>query len=211
MKKLFLTTALLALIASPAIAASVTGELRVGSDKGKSPTEYVLDYQAPFFQIFPNLNYGVELATKQQPASGSVASKAVARVGVDLPKVLGFNVGGNVQLGRDLEASTSTTALVNKVNVTSVKGGDYNLYGAEAKVSRELVSGITGDVGYRYRNGFEGKGLNNQETRLNAGLSYEILPSYNVGVEYYRYSRDINTAGGTKLFSQVAFKAGHSF
>ena len=123
MKKLFLTTALLALIASPAIAASVTGELRVGSDKGKSPTEYVLDYQAPFFQIFPNLNYGVELATKQQPASGSIASKAVARVGVDLPKVLGFNVGGNVQLGRglgrDLEIASNTV----------VKGRDYNLYG----------------------------------------------------------------------------------
>ena len=211
MKKLFLTTALLALIASPAVAATVTAELRAGADKGKSPREYVLDYQAPFFQVFPNLNYGVELATKQQPANGSVASKAVARVGVDLPTVLGFNVGGNVQLGRNLEASTSTTALVNKVNVTTIKGGDYNLYGAEVKVSRDLVAGITGDVGYRFRNGFASKGLDNQETRLNAGLSYEVLPSYNVGVEYYRYSRDINPATGTKLFSQVAFKVGHSF
>lgn len=207
MKKLFLTTALLALIASPAVAATVTAELRAGADGGKSPLEYKLDYQAPFFQVFPNLNYGVELTTKQQPNNGTVASKAVARVGVDLPTVLGFNVGGNVQLGRNLEAATSSVVANNAV----IKGGDYNLYGAEVNVSRALVAGITGDVGYRYRNGIESKGLDNQETRLNAGLSYEILPSYKIGVEYYRYSRAINPATGTKLFSQVALKLGHSF
>jgi len=207
MKKLFLTTALLALIASPAVAATVTAELRAGADGGKSPLEYKLDYQAPFFQVFPNLNYGVELATKQQPNNGTVASKAVARVGVDLPTVLGFNVGGNVQLGRNLEAATSSVV----ANKAVIKGGDYNLYGAEVNVSRALVAGITGDVGYRYRNGIESKGLDNQETRLNAGLSYEILPSYKIGVEYYRYSRAINPATGTKLFSQVALKLGHSF
>ena len=207
MKKLFLTTALLALIASPAVAATVTAELRAGADGGKSPLEYKLDYQAPFFQVFPNLNYGVELTTKQQPNNGTVASKAVARVGVDLPTVLGFNVGGNVQLGRNLEAATSSVVANNAV----IKGGDYNLYGADVNVSRALVAGITGDVGYRYRNGIESKGLDNQETRLNAGLSYEILPSYKIGVEYYRYSRAINPATGTKLFSQVALKLGHSF
>jgi|APGre2960657423_1045063.scaffolds.fasta_scaffold06649_5 opacity protein-like surface antigen len=207
MKKLFLTTALLALIASPAVAATVTAELRAGADGGKSPLEYKLDYQAPFFQVFPNLNYGVELTTKQQPNNGTVASKAVARVGVDLPTVLGFNVGGNVQLGRNLEAATSSVV----ANKAVIKGGDYNLYGAEVNVSRALVAGITGDVGYRFRNGIESKGLDNQETRLNAGLSYEILPSYKIGVEYYRYSRAINPATGTKLFSQVALKLGHSF
>ena len=207
MKKLFLTTALLALIASPAVAATVTAELRAGADGGKSPLEYKLDYQAPFFQVFPNLNYGVELTTKQQPNNGTVASKAVARVGVDLPTVLGFNVGGNVQLGRNLEAATSSVV----ANKAVIKGGDYNLYGAEVNVSRALVAGITGDVGYRYRNGIESKGLDNQETRLNAGLSYEILPSYKIGVEYYRYSSAINPATGTKLFSQVALKLGHSF
>lgn len=207
MKKLFLTTALLALIASPAVAATVTAELRAGADGGKSPLEYKLDYQAPFFQVFPNLNYGVELTTKQQPNNGTVASKAVARVGVDLPTVLGFNVGGNVQLGRNLEAATSSVV----ANKAVIKGGDYNLYGAEVNVSRALVAGITGDVGYRYRNGIESKGLDNQETRLNAGLSYEILPSYKIGVEYYRYSRAINPATGTKLFSQVALKLSHSF
>jgi opacity protein-like surface antigen len=207
MKKLFLTTALLALIASPAVAATVTAELRAGADKGKSPLEYKLDYQAPFFQVFPNLNYGVELATRQQPNNGTVASYAVGRVGVDLPTVLGFNVGGNVQLGRNLEAATSSVV----ANKAVIKGGDYNLYGAEVNVSRALVAGITGDVGYRFRNGFESKGLDNQETRLNAGLSYEILPSYNVGVEYYRYSHDINPATGTKFYSQVALKLGHSF
>lgn len=207
MKKLFLTTALLALIASPAVAATVTAELRAGADGGKSPLEYKLDYQAPFFQVFPNLNYGVELTTKQQPNNGTVASRAVARVGVDLPTVLGFNVGGNVQLGRNLEAATSSVV----ANKAVIKGGDYNLYGAEVNVSRALVAGITGDVGYRYRNGIESKGLDNQETRLNAGLSYEILPSYKIGVEYYRYSSAINPATGTKLFSQVALKLGHSF
>jgi opacity protein-like surface antigen len=207
MKKLFLTTALLALIASPAVAATVTAELRAGADGGKSPLEYKLDYQAPFFQVFPNLNYGVELTTKQQPNNGTVASRAVARVGVDLPTVLGFNVGGNVQLGRNLEAATSSVV----ANKAVIKGGDYNLYGAEVNVSRALVAGITGDVGYRFRNGIESKGLDNQETRLNAGLSYEILPSYKIGVEYYRYSRAINPATGTKLFSQVALKLGHSF
>jgi len=207
MKKLFLTTALLALIASPAVAATVTAELRAGADGGKSPLEYKLDYQAPFFKVFPNLNYGVELATRQQPNNGTVASYAVGRVGVDLPTVLGFNVGGNVQLGRNLEAATSSVV----ANKTVIKGGDYNLYGAEVNVSRALVAGITGDVGYRYRNGIESKGLDNQETRLNAGLSYEILPSYKIGVEYYRYSRAINPATGTKLFSQVALKLGHSF
>ena len=207
MKKLFLTTALLALIASPAVAATVTAELRAGADGGKSPLEYKLDYQAPFFKVFPNLNYGVELATRQQPNDGTVASYAVGRVGVDLPTVLGFNVGGNVQLGRNLEASTSSVV----ANKAVIKGGDYNLYGAEVTVSRALVAGITGDVGYRFRNGFESKGLDNQETRLNAGLSYEILPSYNVGVEYYRYSHDINPATGTKFYSQVALKLGHSF
>ena len=207
MKKLFLTTALLALIASPAVAATVTAELRAGADGGKSPLEYRLDYQAPFFQVFPNLNYGVELATRQQPNDGTVASYAVGRVGVDLPTVLGFNVGGNVQLGRNLEAATSSVV----ANKAVIKGGDYNLYGAEVTVSRALVAGITGDVGYRFRNGFESKGLDNQETRLNAGLSYEILPSYKIGVEYYRYSRAINPATGTKLFSQVALKLGHSF
>ena len=207
MKKLFLTTALLALIASPAVAATVTAELRTGAEGGKSPLEYKLDYQAPFFQVFPNLNYGVELTTKQQPNNGTVASRAVARVGVDLPTVLGFNVGGNVQLGRNLEAATSSVV----ANKAVIKGGDYNLYGAEVNVSRALVAGITGDVGYRYRNGIESKGLDNQETRLNAGLSYESLPSYKIGVEYYRYSRAINPATGTKLFSQVALKLGHSF
>ena len=207
MKKLFLTTALLALIASPAVAATVTAELRAGADGGKSPLEYKLDYQAPFFQVFPNLNYGVELTTKQQPNIGTVASKAVARVGVDLNTVLGFNVVANVQLVLNLEAATSSVV----ANKAVIKGGDYNLYGAEVNVSRALVAGITGDVGYRFRNGIESKGLDNQETRLNAGLSYEILPSYKIGVEYYRYSRAINPATGTKLFSQVALKLGHSF
>ena len=209
MKKLFLTTALLALIASPVLAAdnTVSSEYRMGTGKGAQPSEYVLDYQAPFFQIFPNLNYGIESAVKQQPHNGADVAKLVGRVGVSMPAALGFTLNGNVQLGKDLEASTSSVV----AGKTVVKGGDYNLYGAQVGVSRDLFAGVKADAGYRYRNGIESKGLDNQETRLNAGLSYELLPSWNAGVEYYRYSNEANPIQKTALAEQVAFKVSHSF
>lgn len=192
---------------TPALAADsvVSAEYRIGTGKGPQASQYVLDYQAPFFQVFPNLNYGVGVETKQQPNDGANTTKLGGRVGIALPEILGVTLGGNVQLGKALEASTSSVV----AGKTVVKGGDYNWYGVELKASRPLIAGFSVDTAYRYRDGFEHRGFNNQETRVAIGVSYEILPSWNAGVEYYRYTQGANPVKSNALFSQIGVKVKH--
>jgi opacity protein-like surface antigen len=196
MKKFLMTTTLLALVTSPAVAAdnTVTAEYRTGFGPSAHSSEYVLDYQAPFFQVFPNLNYGVEVATKD--GIDDTNSTVAGRVGLSAPMPFQVKLNGNVQLGKQFGESELR--------------GNYNFYGIQANLSRDLLGGFTGDFGYRYRNGFSTVG-NTQEGRMNIGVSHEILPSWNAGVEYFRYSTEFSPVQKLPREEQFAFRISHSF
>lgn len=175
-----------ALVATPALAGTLQGEVRFGDVRGgRAPdsTEYRVQYDAPLNSF---LNYGLELQVKQGNNEGALGSKVSAKVGPALPEVLGFSTAAYGEVGRSL-----------------AQGNNFEFWGAGVKVRRQLIGPVSVNVGYRHRQGFNRIDRLNEE-RLNGGLALDIGSGNSVGVSYYRTT-------GTVRVDQIGVGINHKF
>lgn len=182
MKKsiLTLTAVALATVATPAMADSLTAEVRLGDVRNGKPnsTEYRVEYWAPLNSA---LNYGAELQVKQRTNEGPLKATISAKAGPALPTVLGMNVAAYGELGQTL--SEEVTTKVGTRNV--VTGGNHEFWGAAVKVGRQLYGPLSVTAGYRHREGFKAaSGIN--EERLLGGLTLALGDKNAVNATYYR-------------------------
>lgn len=170
MKKsiLTLTAVALAAAATPAVAGTLSAEVRFADVRnGNKPdsTEYKVEYWAP---LNSGLNYGAELQVKQRNGAGALDSKVSVKAGPNLPEVLGLHVAAYGELGRSFKV-----------------GNNSEFWGAGVKVGRQLYGPVSVTAGYRHRQGFEAADLLNEE-RLHGGLALDIGSGNAVGATYYR-------------------------
>jgi hypothetical protein len=178
--------ALSAIVASPAMAGTLSAEVRFGDVRGgQAPdsTEYKVEYTAPLNSF---LNYGVELATKQGDDEGPVGSKVSARVGPRLPTVLGFRTEAYGEIGENLR-----------------ENNNFEFWGAGVKTRHQLYGPVSLSVGYRHREAFQAT-ERMTENRLDAGLAFDIGSGNSVGAKYYRTT-------GTSRHDAVGVVLSHSF
>ena len=98
--------ALSAVAATPALAGSITAEVRFADVRGgRAPdsTEYRVEYAAPLNSF---LNYGAELQVKQGAGEGALDSKVSAKLGPKLPDVLGFHSEAYGEIGEKMYAAS---------------------------------------------------------------------------------------------------------
>jgi len=180
MKNLVTFTALALLMASPAFAGSVTGEVRfsdprTGSAGTADANEYRLEYRDTLGDV---ANYGLELATKQPEDAGNVTSKIVGKLGPALPEIAGFRPAVYGEFGQALG-----------------EDDNYNFWGLGTNVSRSVYGPVSASVGYRYRVGFDQERM--EEHRYDVGLRAKITDNWGVGTNYYwtRGSADSEAVG----------------
>lgn len=168
MSKLFALAALITLaVSTPALAESLTGELRFADQQGgrrADSTEYRIQYADTYAGI---ANVGAELTVKQPAHNGALTSKVVLKAGPVLPAIRGFQPIVYVEYGRSMATNKS-----------------FNVWGAGAGVSRVLYGPVTAKLDYRVRRGVESR--NGKETRVSGGLSYALDANDSIGVNYYR-------------------------
>lgn len=189
MKKTILALAAVAMsaAAAPAYAGTLQGEVRFGDVRGgRAPdsTEYRVQWDAPVGTI---LNYGVELQVKQGNNEGPLGSKVSAKLGPQLPEVLGFRTAAYGEFGRSLS-----------------QGDNYEFWGAGAKVSRNVYGPVSVNVGYRHREGFGSASRRLIENRLNGGLALDVGSGNSLDVSYYRTT-------GTTRTDQIGVGVTHRF
>lgn len=187
MKKtiLTLTAVTLAAAATPAVAGTITAEVRFADVRGgQAPdsTEYRVEYFAPANALF---NYGAELQVKQRDNAGAVDSKISAKVGPAIPDMLGFHTVAYAELGKQLKT-----------------GNNGEFWGAAVKLSRPVIGPVSVNVGYRHREGFGNLAIN--ENRLNGGVSLAMNEANSLGVTYYRTT-------GTTRADAVGIGLNHKF
>lgn len=188
MKKtiLSLTAVTLAAVATPALAGNITAEVRFADVRGgRAPdsTEYRVEYAAPLNSL---LNYGAEIQVKQPANAGPVNSLISAKVGPNLPDVLGFHTAAYGEFGQSLK-----------------QGDTYLFWGAAAKASHQLYGPVSVNVGYRHREAFQTI-RRMTENRLNGGLALDIGSGNTVGVNYYR-------TRGTTRADAIGVALNHTF
>ena len=156
------------LSATAAHAGTLNAEVRLSDVRGgQAPdsTEYRVQWDAPVAYGF---TYGAEIQVKQRNNEGNLSSKISAKLGSELPEVLGFHTVAYGEVGRNLET-----------------GHNFEFWGAGVKTKRQVYGPVSVNVGYRHREGFKGvDGLN--EERVNAGLGFSVTENAVVGVNYYR-------------------------
>jgi len=167
MNKLFLIAALAAAVATPALAGSITGEVRTIDPqpaKIANSTEYRLTYSETVANI---ANVGAEFTGSQPYHNGTLNSKIVLQGGPALPTVAGFTPAAYGEYGRSLNTNK-----------------DFNFWGYGASVSHEVYGPVSVNVGYRHRQGPNTPTFT--EDRLNGGVAFAITEDNIVGVNYYR-------------------------
>lgn len=169
MKKLIAIAALAtAAISTPALAGTLTGEVRFGDVRnGKADsTEYKVEYWDSV--LGDTLKLGAELQSKQAENAGAIKSAVSVKAGLNGPAAFGVHTLAYGELGQ-----------AQKV------GNNAEFWGLGIKASRDLVGPISINAGYRHREGFHGSDNLNEE-RLHAGLSLAVTDSTSVGATYYR-------------------------
>lgn len=154
-------------LSTPAFASSsITAEYRLADVRAGAPdsSEFKVEYNAPLNTL---LKYGAELQVKQRDNEGSVASKVSAKLGPNLPDMLGFNTFAYGEVGKNM-----------------AQGNNFEFWGAGVKTSRTVVGPVSVSLGYRHREGFHPSDM--EENRINAGLGLAINDSNSLGVQYYR-------------------------
>lgn len=187
MKKtiLTLTAVTLAAAATPALAGTITAEVRLGDVRGgRAPdsTEYRVEYFAPANSL---INYGAELQVKQAANAGAINSLVSVKAGPALPDVLGFHTVAYAELGKQLKT-----------------GNNGEFWGGAVKLSRQVVGPVSVNVGYRHREGFGRLAVN--ENRLNGGVSLAMNEANSLGVTYYRTT-------GTTRADAIGIGVNHKF
>lgn len=175
-----------ALSATAANAGTLNAEVRLGDVRGgQAPdsTEYRVQWDAPIAYGF---QYGAELQVKQGNNEGPINSLVSAKLGYELPTVLGFHALAYGEVGKNLK-----------------QGDNYEFWGAGAKVKRQVYGPVSVNAGYRHREAFTGTGRLT-ENRLNAGLGFALSDNNTVGVTYYRTT-------GTARTDQVGLGLTHTF
>lgn len=183
---LSLSAVALAAVATPAMAGSVTAEVRFADVRGgQAPdsTEYKVEYAAPLNSF---LNYGAELQVKQRNNEGALDSKVSARVGPRLPDVLGFHTEAYGEFGQNLK-----------------QGANFVFWGAGAKAKRTVYGPVSLTAGYRHREAFEGTSRLS-ENRLDAGLALDVSAGNTIGAKYYRTT-------GSSRSDAIGVNVTHSF
>ena len=114
---------------------------------------------------------------KQGDNEGAVGAKTTLSVGPALPSVLGIKPSVNALIGRSFN-----------------ENNNYNFWGVQANLSRQVVGPVSVKVGYRHLEGFTG---NYNSERANAGLSLALNERNSIAVTYYKYfdGADIDSVG----------------
>lgn len=169
MKKLIAIAALASMaVATPALAGTLTGEVRLGDVRGGAhtdSTELKVEYWGT---VHGNIVAGAELQAKQAQNAGAVDAKFSGKIGYGLPEVAGVHSVAYAELGESFK-----------------QGNNSEFWGLGLKASRDLVGPVSVNVGYRHRQGFERLDNINEE-RVHAGLGYAISEKTGAGVTYYR-------------------------
>ena len=198
--------------ASTAMAAdnTVLAEVRSGTGSDESMA-YKLDYESAIYAYMPNYSqfFGIELVSKQSVEDAATSTKLVGRLGMGLPNIGGFRTVVNAQLGQSFEA----TQLVKVGKLTKVIGGNYNIYGAEVNFAHDIfsITGLSGKAGYRFRDGFEKTGVDNQEFRGKLGVAYNFNDNTVIDVLYYRYTNKFDVITDDAVSDQMAVGFTRSF
>jgi hypothetical protein len=167
---ILIATAILSVFSvAPAMAASVSTEVRFGDTRstGADFQEYKVEYSVPA-PFIPKYNLATELTVKQVENDGAVSAKLTPRLEANLPDVLGISPVIYAEAGAAFN-----------------QNDNFAFGGLGVKASRQIFGPVSASVGYRHRQGFDRtRDLN--EDRLNVGLSYAIDDAYAVGAQYYR-------------------------
>ena len=181
MKKtiLALTAATVAAVSTPAMAGSVTGEVRLGDLRSAKAAS--TEYRIESWDSVRGFNLGAEVQVKQPNGQGAVSAIVSGKAGVTLPEVAGIHAVAYTELGESL--SQKVTTRVGTRNV--VTGGNKTFWGAAVKAERALVGPVSVVVGYRHREGFDGSSAIN-ENRLLGGLNVALNDATTAGATFYR-------------------------
>lgn len=181
MKKTILALSAIAMsVATPAVAGTLTGEVRFGdvrsADARNIPNS--TEYKVEYWNTLGALNVGAELQTKQGENAGALGSKVSFKAGPTLPAVAGFKLAAYGEVGKNLAVRNN-----------------FEFWGVALKASRGLIGPVSLNAGYRHRQGFDGGNIN--EERLNAGLGYAVSDKLALSTTYYRTrgSADSDTIG----------------
>ena len=186
MKNVLIAAAAVAALATPAYADTLQAEVRLGDVRNGTSTdntEYRVQWDAGLAYGF---TYGAELQVKQGENEGHLGSKVSAKLGYELPEVLGFHALAYTEAGKNLD-----------------EGNNFVFWGAGAKASRKVYGPISLNVGYRHRQAFNDIDRL-KEDRVNAGLGYALTEKDTIGVNYYR------TTGSTRN-DQIGVGVTHRF
>lgn len=170
MKKTILALSAIAMsAATPAVAGTLTGEVRFG-DVRSTDTRSIpnsTEYKVEYWNTLGALNVGAELQTKQGENAGALGSKVSLKAGPTLPSVAGLDLAAYGEVGKNLHA-----------------GDNYEFWGAAVKASKGLIGPVSLNAGYRHRQGFDDGNIN--EERLHAGLKYDVSTKLALSTTYYR-------------------------
>jgi hypothetical protein len=168
MKKLIVIAALAAAaISTPALADTLTGEIRFGDVRGGTHADSTeLDVQ--YWTTVHGVVVGSELQSKQAADQGAVDSKFSAKAGLAGPDYLGVHTLAYTELGETFKA-----------------GNQGEFWGAGVKASRPVYGPVSLNIGYRHREGLKDND-HLGEDRLDAGLGFALTANTGVGATYYR-------------------------
>lgn len=188
MKKLIAIAALASVaVATPALAGTLTGEVRFGDVRGGAHTDSTEVKVEYWDNLVAGFVAGAELQAKQAQNAGAVDAKFSGKIGYGLPEVAGVHAVAYAELGETFKAGPAA--------------GEF--WGAGVKASRTVFGPVSVNAGYRHREGFKANdGLN--EERLNAGLGYALTDATSLGATYYR-------TRGTANSDTVGLSVSHKF
>ena len=183
MYKSLIAAAAMLVASTPALAGTVSGEVRFADTRGggrADSTEYTLEYK----DVAGPVAYGAELSTKQDPRG--ITSKGVVKAGPRISPIGVYTPAAYVELGRSFN-----------------RGNNYNFWGVGTSLSRPVYGPVSVSVGFRHREGFTL--ANMVENRFNAGVSVKVVEGWSTGAQYYR------TRGTTANSDAVGITVAHSF
>jgi len=178
MKKIITFAAVAAMtIATPVFAGTLTGEARFGDVRGgknTDSTELKVEY---WDSIVGKIVAGAELQAKQYENAGSLSSAFSFKGGYVLPKFLNVETTAYSELGESFKLHNN-----------------QDFWGLGVKGSYPVFGPLSLTSGYRHRQGFDSSvGSKMNEERLNAGVSYGIMPGTSLGTNFYRTSGSTNS------------------